>query len=56
MKAVAPASTAAYPVRERRGSLPSSASAPAAAKPTHGIALPILTPFLTQLLSARFSA
>src|SRR5689334_8769618 len=50
--AVVPASTAENPVRERRGSLPSSASTPAAARPNHGMLLAMRDPCVTQLLDA----
>src|SRR6185436_11321321 len=50
--AVVLASNAENPVRERRGSLPSSARTPAAAIPSHGIVLAMFAPVVTQRLDA----
>src|SRR5436853_5510859 len=47
--ATLPASTAENPVRERRGSLPSSAITPAAARPTRGMLFAMREPCVTQL-------
>src|SRR5262245_58755662 len=50
--ALAPASSAENPVRERFGSLPSIAASPATPIASQGMASPTLTPFVSHLASA----